>query len=41
VLRLLSGDPLAAEESRLFYPQVDPNPKDGYVAGKTKPQRRS
>jgi putative ABC transport system permease protein len=37
VLRLLSGDPLPQKSSQLFYPQVDPNPKDGYVAGETKP----
>ena len=37
VLRLLSGDPLPQKSSRLFYPQVDPNSLDGYVAGQTKP----
>ena len=39
VLRLLSGDPLPQKSARLFYAQVDPYPKDGYEAGKTKPQR--
>ncbi|WP_158885805.1 ABC transporter permease [Rhodanobacter sp. L36] len=37
VLRLLSGDPLPQKSAQLFYPQIDPNPKDGYVAGETKP----
>ncbi|GLQ47675.1 ABC transporter ATP-binding protein [Dyella lipolytica] len=37
VLRLLSGDPLPQKSARLFYPQVDPNTLDGYVAGQTKP----
>ncbi|HEY0198529.1 MAG TPA: ABC transporter permease [Rhodanobacter sp.] len=37
VLRLLSGDPLPQKSSQLFYPQMDPNSKDGYVAGETKP----
>lgn len=38
VLKLLSGDPLPDRSAQLFYPQVDPYPKDGYVAGQTKPQ---
>lgn len=38
VLKLLSGDPLPQKSARLFYPQVDPFPMDGYVAGETKPQ---
>lgn len=37
VLRLLSGDPLPQKSSRVFYPQVDPNSRDGYVPGQTKP----
>jgi putative ABC transport system permease protein len=37
VLRLLSGDPLPQKSAQLFYPQVDPNPKDGYIEGKSKP----
>ena len=37
VLRLLSGDPLPGKSAQLFYPQMDPNPKDGYVEGQTKP----
>jgi len=39
VLRLLSGDPLPQKSSRLFYAQIDPYAKDGYVPGKTLPQR--
>lgn len=38
VLKLLSGDPLPQKSAHLFYPQVDPFPMDGYVAGETKPQ---
>ncbi|MEP7187158.1 MAG: ABC transporter permease [Rhodanobacter sp.] len=38
VLKLLSGDPLPQKSAQLFYPQVDPYPKDGYVEGQTKPQ---
>ena len=37
VLRLLSGDPLPQKSARLFYPQIDPNTRDGYVPGQTKP----
>jgi putative ABC transport system permease protein len=37
VLRLLSGDPLPQKSARLFYPQLDPTPKEGYIAGETKP----
>jgi putative ABC transport system permease protein len=37
VLRLLSGDPLPQKSAHLFYPQLDPNPKQGYVEGQTKP----
>jgi putative ABC transport system permease protein len=38
VLRLLSGDPLPQKSTQLFYPQLDPEAKDGYVPGETKPQ---
>src|SRR3569623_437997 len=38
VLRLLSGDPLPGRSEQLYYPQVDPYPKDGYVLGQSKPQ---
>lgn len=37
VLRLLSGDPLPQKSSQLFYPQIDPNSKEGYIEGQTKP----
>ncbi|MEO5811472.1 MAG: ABC transporter permease [Rhodanobacter sp.] len=37
VLKLLSGDPMPQNSSRLFYPGVDPRPAEGYVAGKSKP----
>ena len=37
VLKLLSGDPAPDRSAHLFYPQVDPYPKDGYVEGQTKP----
>ncbi|MDE2278067.1 MAG: ABC transporter permease [Xanthomonadaceae bacterium] len=37
ILRLLSGDPLPQKSAQLFYPQLDPSPMDGYVAGQTKP----
>ncbi|WP_426700702.1 ABC transporter permease [Rhodanobacter sp. Col0626] len=37
VLRLLSGDPLPQKSAQLFYPQLDPNAKDGYIEGQTKP----
>ena len=39
VLKLLSGDPLPGRSAQLFYPQVDPYPKDGYVEGQSKPQQ--
>lgn len=39
VLRLLSGDPLPQKSARLFYPQIDPYPAAGFVAGKSKPKR--
>lgn len=38
VLRLLSGDPLPQKSAQLFYPQIDPNSKDGYIEGQTKPE---
>ncbi|MDA3912927.1 ABC transporter permease [Oleiagrimonas sp.] len=37
VLRLLSGDPLPQKSAQLYYPQVDPRPAQGFVAGKTRP----
>ena len=37
VLRLLSGDPIPQKSAQLFYPQIDPRTKDGYIAGQTKP----
>ena len=37
VLRLLSGDPLPQKSAQLFYPKVDPQGRDGYVAGQSKP----
>ncbi|GLQ96965.1 ABC transporter permease [Dyella mobilis] len=37
VLKLLSGDPLPEKSGHLFYPQIDPNPLEGYVAGQAKP----
>jgi putative ABC transport system permease protein len=38
VLRLLSGDPLPGRSGQLYYPQIDPYPKEGYVPGQSKPQ---
>jgi putative ABC transport system permease protein len=38
VLRLLSGDPLPGRSAQLYYPQLDPYPKDGYVPGQSRPQ---
>jgi putative ABC transport system permease protein len=38
VLRLLSGDPLPGRSAQLYYPQIDPYPKDGYLPGESKPQ---
>lgn len=38
VLRLLSGDPLPGRSAQLYYPQIDPYPKEGYVPGQSKPQ---
>ena len=37
VLKLLSGDPMPQKSSRLFYPQIDPMPLAGYVAGESRP----
>lgn len=37
VLGLLSGDPLPQKSSQLFYPQMDPNSKNSYIEGQTKP----
>ncbi|HEU4670000.1 MAG TPA: FtsX-like permease family protein [Dyella sp.] len=37
VLRLLSGDPLPQRSARLFYPQVDPTPKNSAVDNNGKP----
>ena len=37
VLKLLSGDPLPQKSARLFHPEVDPLPAEGYVPGQTKP----
>lgn len=37
VLRLLSGDPLPQKSAQLFYPQIDPGSKDGYIEGQSKP----
>lgn len=34
VLRLLSGDPLPQKSARLFYPQLDPSPKDSAITSK-------
>lgn len=38
VLKLLSGDPLPQKSARLFYPEIDPLPAQGYVPGQTQPQ---
>ncbi|UGB44883.1 ABC transporter permease [Frateuria edaphi] len=38
VLRLLSGDPLPGRSAQLYYPQIDPYPKNGYIPGESKPQ---
>ena len=38
VLRLLSGDPLPDRSAQLYYPQIDPYPKNGYIPGESKPQ---
>ena len=37
VLRLLSGDPLPQKSARLFYPQIDPSPKDNAIGKPDKP----
>ncbi len=33
VFHVLSGDPIPGKSERLFYAQVDPRPRNGYVAG--------
>ncbi len=33
VFYILSGDPIPAKSAKLFYPQIDPESKQGYVAG--------
>jgi len=33
VFHVLSGDPIPSKSDRLFYAQVDPRPRNGYVAG--------
>ncbi|HJR72399.1 MAG TPA: ABC transporter permease [Luteimonas sp.] len=33
VFYILSGDPIPAKSAKLFYPQIDPEGKQGYVAG--------
>src|SRR3569623_2847872 len=38
VLRLLSGDPLPGRSALLYYPQIAPYPKDGYIPGESTPQ---
>ncbi|GGA22604.1 ABC transporter permease [Dyella nitratireducens] len=37
VATLLSGNPLPGKSGRLFHPQIDPFPQDGYVSGQTQP----
>jgi putative ABC transport system permease protein len=37
VMKVLSGDPIPEKSARLFYPQLDPNDLNGYVAATTKP----
>lgn len=37
VLKLLSGDPIPQKSARLFHPEVDPLPAQGYVPGQSKP----
>ncbi|MGH8126021.1 MAG: ABC transporter permease, partial [Rhodanobacteraceae bacterium] len=37
VLKLLSGDPLPQKSARLFTPEIDPLPAQGYVPGQSKP----
>lgn len=37
VLKLLSGDPIPQKSARLFHPEIDPLPAQGYVPGQSKP----
>src|SRR5690348_91270 len=37
VLKLLSGDPLPQKSARLFTPEMDPLPAQGYVPGESQP----
>lgn len=37
VLKLLSGDPIPQKSARLFHPELDPQPAQGYVPDQTKP----
>jgi putative ABC transport system permease protein len=37
VLELLSGDPIPQKSARLFHPEIDPLPAQGYVPGQSKP----
>ena len=37
VLKLLSGDPIPQKSARLFHPELDPFPAQGYVPGQSKP----
>lgn len=37
VWRLLSGDPLPQKSARLFHPEFDPLPAEGYVPGQSRP----
>lgn len=38
VLKLLSGDPIPQKSARLFTPEIDPLPAQGYVPGQTRPE---
>src|SRR6187455_2417298 len=37
VFQVLSGDPLPGRSNTLFHPQLDPQTKEGYVAGEEPP----
>ena len=37
VLHLLGGDPLAQGSAHIFYPEIDPLPREGYMPGQSKP----
>jgi putative ABC transport system permease protein len=37
VLKLLSGDPIPQKSARVFHPEIDPLPAQGYVPDQTKP----